>query len=130
MRPSTVLFACETDGGFETEPSPPMSLSVSMAADLATCSPIVCGFIFLATRIATTYSASVACLEIESAGFAAESNRLRFSATSRCSKNYVSFSRVPVASYSEVFSICTSSGIRSTTLYSTAHISPSQHHDH
>ena len=96
MRLLKVLFDSETDCNFEATLSPHMSLAISMTAGLTSCSPIVCVFIFLAICSETTYDASVACLECKSAELVAEQNRPCFSAASRCSKKYASFSHLRV----------------------------------
>ena len=70
-----MLFDNQTNCNFAAEASSPMSLIVSMAADLSTGFPIVRCFIFLAVCSATTYNARVACFEAKSAGFAAESKK-------------------------------------------------------
>ena len=45
-------------------------------------------------------------------------------------KTMFPFLRVSSALSADDFSVCFSSGISLTTLYSIAHIAPSQHHDH
>ena len=84
MRLLIVSFVSETDCSFEATLLPHMSLAMSMAAGLTNLFPIVCGFISLPMRSETTYDASVACSEGESARFVSERIRLRISSVSRC----------------------------------------------
>ena len=82
MRLLANLFDSEKNCNLEATSTPHMSPAMSMIAGLTSCSPIVCGLIFLAMCSETKYDASVACFECKSLGFIAEQNRLPFSAAS------------------------------------------------